>query len=168
MRTLVTAVLLIGVVSDTARANEFDVVAASCVPDSTPILNPPNYTNLTNGEYVTSSGQLGWQGSGTGTLQFNCMIPVTITGPANLYILGVPDGGSINVEYVGVSKATGTFKDEGPIATATITGSGTSPISALTSFSDTYDITSYVYYVQVAISRSSATQSPSFFLASLY
>jgi hypothetical protein len=157
------AVLSTVLYTSSAHANEFDIVAAGCIPDGTPLFNKGS--TMASGNWTIANGTLGWASTAneTGGLQFACGIQVTITATSHLWIhTNTPSGTSICVTYAKYTKNTGGSDGWG---TGVVT---TCSSDTIVSISDTYDPTTYIYLLEVSIDRGATNQFPVFYYATVW
>lgn len=131
-----------------ARANDqFNSVAAGCVPG-----DPAMHFN----RYFITAGTVKHRSDKVGLITLYCNIPMAITPPKTLELVYSDDDPGINTfvsaSYIRMHKSSGFITT---IATTSSNdGSQDGAVhSVATTFSDTYDLTHYLYYIRVDIDR---------------
>jgi hypothetical protein len=153
MRSSLCALWIVAATAGLASAGEFDVTGQTCVPDDATLL-ANSYVNT-----LSPDPFLHWAGNATGTITLHCAIPDNVVSPTHLelYYLNTTTcvgcaNDVIRVSYEKMSKTDGFLT-----TVSTLTGHGCTPINGLcaisTSFSDPYDITQYVYFLKVELTR---------------
>jgi hypothetical protein len=142
-------ILLAGFAGGDARANDqFNSVAAGCVPG-----DPAMHFN----RYFITAGTVKHRSDKVGLITLYCNIPMAITPPKTLELVYSDDDPGaetfVNASYIKMHKSSGWI-------TTIATTSSNNGIqdgavhSVATPFSDTYDLTQYLYYVRVDMDRS--------------
>jgi hypothetical protein len=153
MRALALGLGLLFAISSSAFANEYDINGTTCVPTDATI---PLYGALSRAVGVT------WPGTSAGTLIFYCAIPVNVANPSNLWFSYTCTTSPVQVEYVKMNKSTGVLT-----SVDTLTG-GCSMDWNSNTFSDTYDIGNYIYFLRVTMTRSSGSDNQEFIGATIW
>ena len=139
----------------TASANEFDVTGNTCMADRATIQSDNHNTQFGGDPWI------GWNSNRSGTIVCHAQIPVDITGPSHLWIMynndtSVSSTDKVKVLYQKMNKSTGAITT---IQTAD-SSSGTNDGNVRTlevSVSDSYNASSYVYFLRVELTRASST-----------
>jgi hypothetical protein len=132
-----------------ARGNDqFNSVAAGCVPG-----DPAMHFN----RYLITAGTVKHQSNKVGLITLYCNIPMAITPPKALELTYSDDDPGTNTfvsaAYIKMHKSSGGITTVATASSNNGIQDGTVH-SVETSFSDTYDLIHYLYYVRVDIDRS--------------
>lgn len=147
-KTIISVVIVAILISKTASANEFQINAASCIPDSR-ATREQLYTNV--------SGVVSMNALNGGYAQLNCAIPVNITAPSHLFMQFSNSGAqTASASYVKVSKSTGAQTTIKSVSGGNTSGSVS---SVEDTFSDTYDVSQFIYYVIVDVGNGTSVYS---------
>jgi hypothetical protein len=163
---LITFMLLplVGAKSTVAYADNFDIVAGGCVPDS---------TTLKQNKYIVVDGTIFFKPGVTGALQFHCAVPKLSSGPILLVLRYKSPGTSdVFISYIKGSKAIvapPSFSEVArfPDLNNPVTHQNSYTISTAT-ISDAYSSASNIYWVKLEMSRSSATDEVALYSATLH
>jgi hypothetical protein len=148
--------LVFGAAVRTAHAEQFDVVAAGCVPDS---------QTLKDRLYMISNGALKFKAGATGNLQFHCAIPVLGAVPTALTARYQNPGTSrVLVAYAKGPKARhGDFTEIAEFFPQDHVASYTTRTAR---FSSAYG-NSFIYWIKIELSRNSVNDNVTLFSVSL-
>jgi hypothetical protein len=153
MRTIILLCLVTAFVElPSAEAGEFDAVAATCIPDG------PIQPTL----YLTTEGTVMHKPTTTGVITLFCPITKPITAPAHLELLYFSTENNaltfVKATYIKMNKSTGALT---PIITASSHNGVNDDQSAhvvTANFSDSYNPSSYAYYVRIDLRRRDTSQ----------
>ena len=156
-------ILLVAFAGGKARANDqYNSVAAGCVPG-----DPAMHFN----RYLITAGTVKHRSDKVGLITLYCNIPMAITPPKTLELAYSDNDPEINTfvsaSYIKMHKSSGGIT---PIATTSSNNGVQDGAVRLvaTTFSDTYDLTHYLYYVRVDIDRSQVSNVAVFYGVSVY
>ena len=148
-------VLLLGPKS--AHATEFNMNGASCTP---------GHDAVTNYLYQVLSGTIRHRGTETASITMLCPIPGYISSPSHLYLLYSNTENHadtyVKAYYYKMHKTTGVVSQVDMVTSANGVNNG-SVTSVSHTFSDTYDGTTYVYYVKVLLKRRTGSETSVFY-----
>jgi hypothetical protein len=161
MRTLMSSLILIALFR-ISHANSFEQVGDGCVHDN---------VTYTNKSALHDAGAVKHMDSDVSTITLYCGIPTNITAPSNIEV-SYKDNNSlsavfVSATYIKMNKTTGVTTI---LATAS-SDSGTQDgavHTAISSFTDTYDVSSYFYYVSVSVARVSVSDVAIFYGVRIY
>jgi hypothetical protein len=161
--TFIVAIWITLASPETTYANQFDAVAASCVPQEDAIKFR---------RYSISSGRVQHNGSNVDLITMYCPVPIVITAPTHIRLLYSDNDTSsstyVSATYIKVAKATGLSTAIHTVSSED-NGKGEDGVVRVLdqTFSDSYSSTNYVYYIEVNIDRGTTLNTARFYGVSL-
>ena len=145
-----------------ASANEFNATAAGCAPGTEAL--------AANG-YDITSGHANHISSYTSYITLYCPVTTNISSPSHVYLLysSTENNAStyVKASFVKMHKTTGATTVISTANSQNGTNNGTVQWVE-TTFSDTYNASTYTYYVQVDILRRNTSQSAVFYSVTVW
>jgi len=162
MRILLAALTIVVLSSLQARAGDANIVGAACWPAE---------TNIASNGWVTTGGTVKNSASSTANQVFYCPITHPISAPSHVYLLYSSTENHadtyVKASYVKMNKGTGAITTVSTASSNSGTNNGTVQYVE-TTFSDTYDLSNYLYYVRVDLKARTTSQTVIFFQVTVW
>jgi hypothetical protein len=133
-------------------AGDFDAVAASCMPDAS--IRPTLY--------LTTAGTVMHKPTTTGLITLFCPITKPINAPAHLELLYFSTENTpttfVKATYIKQSKSNGVISNLAIATSMAGANDDQSPHIVTANISDSYNPSSYVYYVRIDLRRRDTNQ----------